>query len=140
MSRTRLETIKVLTKMFVGLLLVGSGALAQSPTKREVHRCHARADLVGKCFTVHGRLQINNGTPSIRLWRIGTKRMLGVLDPQDISGVPGPSTIPASIAKQLDFDKYAFGDFLVCPLSKSMPGRMQTICIESGSHLIVRNR
>jgi hypothetical protein len=89
---------------------------------------------------VHGRLSIYNGTPSIRLWRIGSRRLLGVLDLEDISGEPGPSTIPEAIEKQLDWDKYIFGDFLVCPLSRSEPGRMQTICIESGKNLIVRER
>ena len=122
------------------LLIASSSLLAQSSAKPVAQSCRARADLVGKCFTVHGRLQINNGTPSIRLWRIGTQRMLGILDPEDISGMPGPSTIPASIEKQLDFNKHIVGDFLVCPLSQSRPGRMQTICIESGKHLIVRQR
>jgi hypothetical protein len=96
--------------------------------------------LVGKCFKVHGRLSVYNGTPSIRLWRVGSKRLLGVIDPEDISGEPGPSTIPTSVRGKLDWDKDVFGDFLVCPLTRSRPGRMQTICIESGENLIVRER
>ena len=113
---------------------------AQSPTAETAETCRSRSDLVGKCFTVHGRLSVYNGTPSIRLWPIGTKRLLGVLDPTDISAVPGPNTIPASVASKLDFDKEVFGDFLVCPLTHSRPGRMQTICIESGKNLFVRSR
>jgi hypothetical protein len=95
---------------------------------------------VGKCFTVHGRLSVYNGTPSIRLWPVGSKRLLGVLDPEDISGELGPATMPAAIKGQLDWDKNIFGDFLVCPLTRSEPGRMQTICIASAKHLIVRQR
>jgi hypothetical protein len=63
-----------------------------------------------------------------------------VLDPTDISAVPGRNTIPASIESKLDFDKEVFGDFLVCPLTHSRPGRMQTICVESGKNLFVRSR
>jgi len=130
----------MLSKVSALLLLLACGVAAHSPAKHVAKSCRARSDLIGKCFTVHGRLSVYNGTPSIRLWRIGSKRLLGVLDPEDISGELGPSTIPASIQKQLDWDKYLFGDFLVCPLSRSEPGRMQTICIESGTNLIVRER
>jgi len=89
---------------------------------------------------VHGRLSVYNGTPSIRLWPTGTKRLLGVLDPKNISAEPGRNTIPASIKSKLDFDKDVFGDFVVCPLTRSRPGRMQTVCIESGRNLAVRTR
>jgi len=100
--------------------------------------CRMRSDLAGKCFTVHGRLSVYNGTPSIRLWPLGTKRLLGVFDPQNPSSEPGQSTIPASVLSKLNFDKDVFGDFLVCPLTRSRPGRMQTICIESGNKFSVR--
>jgi hypothetical protein len=40
--------------------------------------CQSDPDLVGACFTVHGRLSAFNGNPTFRIWRIGTKRYLGV--------------------------------------------------------------
>src|SRR5262252_6452678 len=113
---------------------------AASRINREPQTCRSRADVVGKCFKVHGRLSVYNGTPSIRLWPVGTKRLLGIIDPQDISHAPGPSIIPASIMGQLNGDKEIFGDYLVCPLTRSEPGRMQTVCIESGKNLSVRQR
>lgn len=122
------------------LLLIAGSVLAQSPARPVAKSCRARSDLVGRCFNVRGRLSVYNGTPSIRLWPVGSKRLLGVLDPEDVSGELGPSTIPASVRRQLDWDKEIFGDFLVCPLTRSKPGRMQTICIESGKNLIVRQR
>jgi hypothetical protein len=125
----RLSLLIVLSACTVG---------AQSPAVQPANSCRARSDLVGKCFTVHGRLSVYNGTPSIRLWPIGTKRLLGVIDPRDPSAVPGRDTLPESIASKLDFDKDVFGDFLVCPLTRSKPGRMQTVCIESGKSLVVR--
>ena len=122
------------------MFLVACTVGTQSPTAQTAESCRNRSDVVGKCFTVHGRLSVYNGTPSIRLWPIGTKRLLGVLDPTDISAVPGRNTIPTAVASKLDFDKEVFGDFLVCPLTHSRPGRMQTICIESGKNLFVRSR
>jgi hypothetical protein len=99
--------------------------------------CRSRSDVVGKCFNVHGRLSVYNGTPSIRLWPIGTKRLLGVIDPNDVSHEPGPSVLPLDIKSKLDWDKDVIGDFLVCPLTRSQPGHMQTVCIQSGKALTV---
>lgn len=42
-----------------------------------------RAIAPGRCFVVHGRLAIGNGTPSVRIWPVGTKRILGVNDAQN---------------------------------------------------------
>jgi hypothetical protein len=122
------------------LMLAALGVLVQSSVRPAADSCRARADLVGKCFKVHGRLSVYNGTPSIRLWPVGSKRLLGILDPENISVEPGPSIIPPSVRERLDWDKEVFGDYLVCPLSRSKPGRMQTVCIESGKNLIVRTR
>jgi len=139
----RLRRERVLSmpgKLSALLLAIACGVLAQTPAGHVAKSCRARTDLAGQCFKVHGRLSVYNGTPSIRLWPIGSKRLLGVLDPEDISGVPGPSTIPASVRERLNFDRDVFGDFLVCPLTRSRPGRMQTVCIESGKNMSVRVR
>jgi hypothetical protein len=121
------------------LLLAGS-VVADPPEAQEAQSCRTRSGVVGKCFTVRGRLSVYNGTPSIRLWPLGSKRLLGVIDPKDPSNAPGPSVFPTAIKAQLDWDKEITGDFLVCPLTRSKPGRMQTICIESGKNLVVRQR
>jgi len=121
--------------LFLLLALVTSAA---PRTDREPHSCRTRPDVVGKCFRVHGRLSVYNGTPSIRLSPQGSKRLLGIIDPNDTSNAPGPSVLPEEIKGKLDWDKNVFGDFLVCPLTRSHPGKMQTVCIESGQNLIVR--
>jgi hypothetical protein len=100
--------------------------------------CRNRPDVVGKCSHVHGRLSVYNGTPSIRLWPMGTKRLLGILDPKDASNTPGPTILPVDIKNKLDWDKDVFGDFIVCPLTRQQSGRMQTVCIAEGKNLNVR--
>ena len=126
-----------LSVLSVPVLLIAYNAIAESRL-RDAPSCRTRPDLVGRCFNVRGRLSVYNGTPSIRLWPIGSKRMLGVLDPEDISSVPGRPVLPDNIKQKLDWNKDVFGDFFVCPLSRKQPGRMQTICLDSGKHLNVR--
>src|SRR5215831_17601251 len=119
-------------------LLLAAVPSATSRNNREPQTCRSRSDVVGKCFRVQGRLSVYNGTPSIRLSPSGSKRLLGIIDPKDTSNAPGPSVLPEEIKGKLDWDKNVFGDFLVCPLTRSQPGKMQTVCIESGKNLIVR--
>ena len=118
-------------------LILISSVWAEPQSTPKADSCRARPDLVGKCFNVHGRLSVYNGTPSIRLWPIGTKRLLGIIDPTDVSNAPGSTILPLDIKSKLDWNKDVFGDFVVCPLAVSKPGRMQTVCIESGKNLTI---
>jgi hypothetical protein len=86
--------------------------------------CKSDPDIVDACFTVHGRLRAGNGTPTLRIWRVGTKRILGVHD--DI--------IPENLA--VGWDVEAYGDYLVCPFTKQRPGEMQMVCVESAQHVV----
>ena len=133
-----MSTYPKLSVLSVLVLLIAYNAISGSRHTEEARSCHRRPDVVGKCFSVHGRLSVYNGTPSIRLWPIGSKQLLGVLDPNDVSSAPGPTVLPDDIKLKLDWNKDVFGDFFVCPLSRRQPGRMQTICLESGKHLTVR--
>jgi len=121
------------------LTLIGS-VVAEVRLTVAPQSCRSRPDVVGKCFNVHGRLSVYNGTPSIRLWPIGTKRLLGIIDPNDASNAPGEAILPVDIKSKLDWNKNVFGDFTVCPLTPAQLGRMQTVCIASGKNLIVRER
>ena len=119
-------------------LMLGINMIGESRLVQQAQSCRARPDVVGKCFNVHGRLSVYNGTPSIRLWPIGTKRLLGIIDPNDVSNAPGPTVLPVEIKNKLDWDKDVLGDFFVCPLTRQQSGKMQTVCIESGKNLTVR--
>jgi len=108
--------------------------------------CEKRPDLVGACFVVHGRLSFYNGNPSFRIWRIGTKRILGVSDWQiigDESAELANLRLPPDIQKRLQSDIFRtdiFGDFTVCPLSVERPGWMQDICIAHAENLVAKPR
>ena len=126
---------RILTSLL--LILCGS-ALAISPPVPVEKSCREHPQLVGKCFNVHGRLSTYNGNPAVRLWRIGTKRVLGVSDQR--FSLPGYRNIPEELAKQLNGENEILGDFLVCPFTRPRPREMQLMCIESAKNIVVKKR
>jgi hypothetical protein len=92
--------------------------------------CKDNPQIVDRCFTLHGRISITNGTPSVRIWQVSTKQMLGV--------VPSENEImPDDIKKNLTIGTQIYGDFLLCPFTNAKTGEMQFVCIESVSNLVI---
>ena len=90
-----------------------------------------RQESVEPCYAVHGRLSYYNGTPSTRMWIVGTHRMLG-LPSED-------SQLPANVKALLKgFGDNIFGDYVVCPLQKYRKGEMQMVYVKSATHLLNR--
>ena len=118
------------------LLILCGSISASSPAVSVEKSCREHPQLVGKCFSVHGRLSTYNGNPVVRLWNLRTRRMLGVSDQR--FNLPGYRNIPEDLAKQLDGDTNIYGDFLVCPFTRPRPREMQLICVESAKHVMVK--
>lgn len=114
------------------LLLLVSVTLVPGTWAREL--CEDKSRFVDTCFSIHGRLFVSNGTPGVRIWRIGTKRVLGVLN----DGDTGERSLPPDIVKLVAVDVHIYGDFEVCPLTKQQSGKMQMVCLLSGQNLLVR--
>ncbi len=110
----------------LALLFPSAQAFAQS--------CKDDSNIIAACFTVHGRISYWNGTPSARLWPIGTHRLLGISE-RDEYGMP-----PELKKLAPDLDDEVYGDFTVCPYTSSKPGEMQFVCVESFSNAIVKRR
>jgi hypothetical protein len=118
------------------LLILGSElAVARNPS---IKSCREHPQLVGNCFNVHGRLSVYNGAPALRIWKIGTKRILGVSEQR--FAVDGVLNVPEEIRSQINQDKLLFGDFIVCPFTQSRPNEMQLVCIDKVRNLRVRFR
>lgn len=121
------------------LLVAGIVMPSASPaTKSEQKSCGQHPQLVGKCFTVHGRLSVYNGAPAMRIWKVGTKRMLGISEQR--FAVEGYRNVPETIQNQLNQEVEIFGDFLVCPFTRPKAGEMQMVCVEEGKNLQVQKR
>jgi len=115
--------------MFCSVVLVGAIVAASQRPIDPKAGCRRNPDIVDKCRTIHARLFISNGTPGMRMWPVGTKRILGV--------VPSENEIVPEIIKQhVNFDTRLYGDFEVCPFSREKPGEMQIVCIESAANLV----
>jgi hypothetical protein len=94
--------------------------------------------LIGKCFKVRGRLSVYNGAPAIRLWRMGTRRVLGISEQR--FSLPEFRNLPENLTKQLNGENELFGDFLVCPFTRAKPHEMQLVCIESAKDIVAKKR
>ena len=99
----------------------------------EPPKCSGNPKLVGACFTVHGRMREGNGGPPIRIWPIGTDRMLGLWEPTDDTSV---AWLPESLYRKMDEDHQIFADFLVCPLTKQTEDKLQIVCVESAARIV----
>ena len=123
----------------LGLLLTSSvNVLAQSPVEAKEKSCREHPLLTGRCFTVRGRLSVYNGAPARRIWKVGTKRILGISEQR--FSVAGYRNIPEDIESKISEDVALYGDFLVCPFTRSKPGEMQLVCIDEAKNLVVKNR
>jgi hypothetical protein len=96
---------------------------------------------------IHGRLWAGNGTPSTRLWQIGTHHVYGIYSNRygfthddltlDNEAPELHFTFPKGLPEQGRGGWAFYGDFEVCPLEPPIEGHMQSACIASATHIIV---
>ncbi|WP_263357820.1 hypothetical protein [Acidicapsa ligni] len=118
-------------KVFAVALLVVAPLFGQSRV------CKDNPKVVKACFIVHGRATFGPGTPALRIWPIGTKRMLGVTAGPIADDADDP-IYPNNMRKVIQGDEEVFGDFEVCPFTPERKGAMQMVCIQSVSKLAVK--
>jgi len=133
MTTMRLRVAMILTLFTLGLVSIVPVAAVDVDKS-----CREHPQLVGKCFTVRGRLSVYNGAPALRIWKIGTNRVLGVSEQR--FAVAGYRNLPEDIHQQIDQDKALIGDFLVCPFTRSKPKEMQMVCIDKATNVVVKKR
>jgi hypothetical protein len=101
--------------------------------------CKEHPRLIGPCFKVHGRLSYYNGAPSLRLWPVGTHRLLGISEGR--FALPGYDSVPSAVIDRLaSFENEMFADFTVCPFTTDEPGVMRLVCIKTARNILVRTR
>jgi hypothetical protein len=82
----------------------------------------------GKCFSIHARFAVYTGDGMEELWPVGSRRLLWV-----VSG-NNNYELNRLLGDRPD-DFYIFGDFIVCPLNKEVPGQMRHVCIKEMRNL-----
>ena len=126
-------------------------AASAAPQKTTARKIPCKTDENASiCYWTHGRLSLYNGNPAFRIWKVGTKRILGVysgprserVDPLDNEHPEFPAALDRvydreykrkAAAKDPDaqWPDSVYGDFEVCPLEPEKKGEMQAACIES---------
>jgi hypothetical protein len=81
-----------------------------------------------------------NGNPTVRIWRVGTNRILGVAGQTCANASYPPAVMPGSLWSQLDWDHDFFADLTVCPVTRDREGFMQMVCIDSARNIAKRTR
>jgi len=120
-----------------GLSLVCGCVLADKAGRS----CKTSHNLVGACFTVHGRLFEAKEIPRIRIDGTGGRQIFGVLDRQSMS--ESTELIPAIVGALLmpaPGVTDVYGDYEICPFEKDTTGAIRAVCIQNASHLTARRR
>jgi hypothetical protein len=73
-----------------------------------------------------------NGTPSYRIWIVGTNRLLGVTQSR---GCIVPPLLDSLIGVE---DKLVYADFVVRPVTVDQAGTMRFVCIASATRVTTR--
>jgi hypothetical protein len=121
------------------LLAAGFAATAQqhSATQSSKLGCKGNPKIVGQCFQIHGRAFVSDGTPDLRIWRIGTNRILGVTASAIADDADDPIA-PERLFRALGGNKhFVFGDFDLCPFTPEREGHMQMVCVERADNLVI---
>jgi len=126
----------------LAMCALAAQALPQATAKRK-SPCKTPEN-AASCYWTHGRLAFYNGNPPYRLWKIGTKRVLGIFSgpsiwpPHDQRDQFNPE-LPANLERVFrPPNNRIFADFEVCPLDPERPGWMQDACIESTKNIFVQ--
>ena len=129
----RLRTVTRSAAIALGVYLTSAvSVVSQTP------QCKGNPKVVDTCFVVHGRATYGSGTPALRIWPIGTKRMLGVTAGPVADDADDP-ICPKNMLLFKTGPEHVYGDFLVCPFTKAREGAMQMVCVESATHLVVKD-
>lgn len=108
--------------------------IASSGTAKEPH------EGTWRCYWVHGRMTIGNGTPAVRIWPRGSHRLLGVINPKmdyDAGGML-PYNVKNMMAASNNYT--VWGEFHVCPTVPDRPGWMRFVTIDGARKLFTSSK
>jgi hypothetical protein len=112
------------------LIAIAATLLVTGSLQAEVFTGEDRNDQ----FTVHGRLSVYNGSGNLRIWIVGSKRMLY------ISGESTPAL--DRVNKFFGdgggwFSRDVFADFTVEPLAPDIKGHMRPVRVLAVKHVVI---
>ena len=125
---------RLITAIMILVSCVVGTANSEEPARKKT--CKEHPMLSGQCYKVRGRMNFTNGTPGVRIWPVGTKRILGISESKFY--LEEYENVPQELLQQLTWDNAMFADFTVCPFTHDKPGVMRLVCVESAENVDVR--
>ena len=120
--------LRLLATALLASTVLGSPALAE-----DAPACKGNPKVVGKCMIFYGPLSVYGGSPSLRIWPVGTKQLYGLrstgADPDNIALPEKLRDILATNPREVN------GKWEVCPLEAERPNQLRSVCLESASEL-----
>ena len=102
--------------------------------------CSHGRGFVGACTTIRGRLRAYSDNVSIRIWPVGTTRLLGVQDERSSFYLPVTCRLPSDLDALIQPDVDVYANFVVRPLTRTEPDVMQRVCVASAKNVRVVHR
>jgi hypothetical protein len=134
MLQSKMTLLQLIAAIMILVMCATGIAGNEEPAKKKT--CKEHPMLSGQCYKVRGRMNLANGTPSVRIWPVGTKRILGVSEGR--FHLEKYVNVPDELVQQLTWDNAMFADFTVCPFTGDKPGVMRLVCVESAEKVVVR--
>jgi len=131
-----MKRLRLLAAFTIFAICVVSSGNGGEQVKKKT--CKEHPMLSGPCYQVRGRMSLANGTPSVRIWPVGTKRIIGVSEGRFY--LEEYANVPDELVRQLTWDNAMFADFTVCPFTDDKPGVMRLVCVESAENVEIRER
>jgi hypothetical protein len=114
-----------------------------------IGRCSSQQTVVAEgpnedCRWIHGHLQTYNGTPTLRVWEVGTHHLFGLgTNYESLNRCkhcdPDAPDLPPNVERVFEgFKTVVWGEFEVCPLAPYKSGHMQPAHLISASNLVVK--
>ena len=118
--------------------LLASSLLAGAAMAQDTPACKTSPKVVGKCMTFYGNLAVYTGSPSIRIWPVGTKQLYGL---RSTGSDPENVVLPEKLRDALATNPLEInGKWEVCPLEPERSNQLRAVCLESASELRVTPR
>jgi hypothetical protein len=128
--------MKIFRFFFIMTILLSFVAVSSGEQKPPKKSCKEHPKLSGSCFKVRGRMSFSNGTPSIRIWPIGTNRMFGISEGQYY--LEGYENVPEELIHQISWGNAMYADFTLCPFTDDKLGKMRRVCVETAENISIR--
>src|SRR5687768_3864083 len=111
--------------------LLASSFIVPAAMADEAPVCKTSPKVVGKCMTFYGPLAVYSGSPSLRIWPVGTKQLYGLrgtgADPETVALPEKLREILATNPREVN------GKWEVCPLEAERANQLRSVCLESAS-------